>query len=352
MIKQAIKKSAMAQSKRSPGNDGDRRIKQADRFSRLLKILELIQGKGRWNAADLAKQFECSRRTIHRHLDVLELAGVPWFYDKIQKCYRVRTGFLFPAIHLNADELLGLGMASAISSAKGLDAVGGSGPTLAKVMMQSSEEQAKLLSEAQKLVRVLSINLADHGHHQETIRTAQWALLKRRKVSGWYKSPYEASPIRLTIDPYRLCLMKQAWYLIGKAKGDEAPKTYRIMRFQSLRMLDEPAEVPNDFDLEDFFGNAWGVYRGDKSYDVKIRFTKDAAPLVTETVWHRTQQVQSQKDGSAILTFRVDGLSEIVHWVLGWTGRAEVLEPVELRELVAGYLRKGLEMNGVDGEIS
>ena len=38
------------------------------------------------------------------------------------------------------------------------------------------------------------------------------------------------------------------------------------------------------------------------------------------------------KDGRIVLAFEIDGLDEIVWWVLGWSGRAKVLAPTELRE--------------------
>jgi len=58
-------------------SDRDRRIRQADRFARVLRLLQLIQGRGRWNIPDLATKQECSGRSVHRDLQVLELAGVP-----------------------------------------------------------------------------------------------------------------------------------------------------------------------------------------------------------------------------------------------------------------------------------
>jgi WYL domain len=120
-------------------------------------------------------------------------------------------------------------------------------------------------------------------------------------------------------------------------------------RFKSLRSLDQPAMVPNEFDLKSYFSNAWGAHRGDQSDDVEILFTPDTADLVTETTWHPTQKLHRHRDEKT-LRFRVDGLNEIVHWVLGWSGRARVLQPIELRELVVEYLRKALRLNGADGE--
>lgn len=85
-------------------------------------------------------------------------------------------------------------------------------------------------------------------------------------------------------------------------------------------MLEAPAEVPANFDLQTYFGNAWAVYRGDRTYNVELYFTREAAPLVTETIWHATQKVQPQPDGGVVLSFEVNGLNEILHWVLGWGG--------------------------------
>ncbi len=43
-----------------------------------------------------------------------------------------------------------------------------------------------------------------------------------------------------------------------------------------------------------------------------MEFTRDAASLVTETNWHKTEQAKRLPDGRAIVSFRVDGLDEIV----------------------------------------
>jgi predicted DNA-binding transcriptional regulator YafY len=110
-------------------------------------------------------------------------------------------------------------------------------------------------------------------------------------------------------------------------------------------MLDAPARVPEEFDLKAYFGNAWAVYRGDKSYEVEIRFTPEAGRVVTETVWHHTQKLKSQADGSVTLTFQVDGLEEICNWILSWAGRCIVLRPTELRELLVEKLRLALKMH-------
>ncbi len=77
----------------SPRSDAQRRTRQADRMACILMVLERIQGRGRYDAAALAAELECSERTVHRYLNVLEVAGVPYWYDRHEKCYRVRPDF-------------------------------------------------------------------------------------------------------------------------------------------------------------------------------------------------------------------------------------------------------------------
>jgi predicted DNA-binding transcriptional regulator YafY len=188
------------------------------------------------------------------------------------------------------------------------------------------------------------------GRRHEIVRTVQWALIQHRRLTGDYASPYEPTPKRVDLHPYRLCLVQRAWYLIARPTEAEHPRTYRIARFKTLRPLGSIAEVPDDFDLKAYSGDAWGVYRGDESYDVEVRFTRESAPLVAETIWHPTQAIERRKDGGVTLRFRVDGLNEIVHWILGWSGRATVVQPPELRGMVLDHLRAATALNGDEHE--
>ncbi len=63
-----------------------------------MQVLHLISGRGRWDAAALAEELECSTRTIHRLLQTLSMAGVPWFFDEKIRAYRIRPGYKFPLL--------------------------------------------------------------------------------------------------------------------------------------------------------------------------------------------------------------------------------------------------------------
>ena len=78
--------------------DAERRVRQCERFARLIRITRLLLGHGRWGPDDLAKEIACSPRTIYRDIQTLSMAGIPIHFDKSCQAYRVPEGFRFPGI--------------------------------------------------------------------------------------------------------------------------------------------------------------------------------------------------------------------------------------------------------------
>jgi predicted DNA-binding transcriptional regulator YafY len=78
--------------------DADRRSRQCAKFARLIRIARLVTGNGRWGPEDLARELECSIRTVYRDVEVLTVAGIPIFFDKSIQAYRVTEGFRFSSL--------------------------------------------------------------------------------------------------------------------------------------------------------------------------------------------------------------------------------------------------------------
>jgi hypothetical protein len=76
--------------------DAQRRVRQSDRLARVLRLLQLIQSHGQWNAETIAKELEVSERTVYRDLQTLTAAGIPWYFDDYAQSYRIREGYRGP----------------------------------------------------------------------------------------------------------------------------------------------------------------------------------------------------------------------------------------------------------------
>lgn len=325
--------------------ESERRLRHNFRLARLLRFLELVGGRGRWNPKTLMAELEVSERTVHRLRETLELAGVPITFRKDENAYRLGADYRFPVLHLTDEAAFGQATATAVSESPALKLPTGSKTATRKLAQTGSAPTRRILDEATRLTELLDLKLADHPRQRDLIASAQRALVDGKRLVGLYRSPHEAGPETLDLHPYRLALVKQAWYLIARPEDRDEPRTYRLVRFQSLQATTNPAVVPDDFDLRTYFGDAWGVYRGDRRYDVELRFTSDAAGPVTEHTWHHTQAVRRHADGEVTLSFTVDGLNEIVRWVVGWAGRVRVVKPDQLRILVVEQHRQALSRN-------
>jgi len=86
--------------------DSERRLRQHAKLARLLRLLGLLQGHRRLNVRDIAEELQVHERTVHRDLEVLELVGVPWVFDKERKSYRILEHWHNLSIPLTHDDLL------------------------------------------------------------------------------------------------------------------------------------------------------------------------------------------------------------------------------------------------------
>lgn len=163
-------------------------------MARVLGVLSLIQSRGRWNAKVIADELGVSERTVYRDLEVLEFAGVPWYFDEAEFCYRLRSDIRFLMLALTDEEAWAEVIATALSKAPSLTPGAGATPTTRKLAATSKPATQQLLADAAKLVEVFSLQLADHSRHQEAIKTVQVALLNTKRISGVYESPHESVP--------------------------------------------------------------------------------------------------------------------------------------------------------------
>jgi predicted DNA-binding transcriptional regulator YafY len=67
---------------------------------------------------------------------------------------------------------------------------------------------------------------------------------------------------------------------------------------------------------------------------------------VREEIWHPSQVIVDQPDGSLIWSVEIAGTLELVAWIRGWGHEVEVLEPAALRADIAASLRKAAERYG------
>jgi len=173
------------------------------------------------------------------------------------------------------------------------------------------------------------------------------AISQRRSVRIVYQSPAENEQITTRLSPYRLLFSRRSWYVIGRSSVHRGTRTFNVGRIRKLEGTEESYQIPRGFSVDRYFRNAWHLIP-EKGPDrqVVIRFSKKVAQNVAEVVWHKTQRLQRNPDGTLDFHVTVSGLGEISWWVLGYGDQAEVLQPPELRSIVAGHAARLIQRYG------
>lgn len=307
------------------------------RLARLLKLIALLRGPTAWNARSLSDHFRTSRRNVHRDILVLKMAGVPVYRDAEfgeGGSYRIDRGWFFPHVGLTDQECLDMAVMARVAENKSIPLLGSMCEVRDKLMGTLPMKQQDLIRDASELFDALSLGLADHGHCSQFMVALQKALLTGKQVTGVYRSPHVKKAKRIELQPRRVFLARQSWYVAAVDNDDHKTKLYRLARFKDLKVTDRPVTISQAWSLREFLGNAWTVMKGRRDYYVEIAFDADSAELVSEVRWHHSQELSPSKNGGVIFRATVSGLEEIKFWVLGWGPRATVLKPPELAEEV------------------
>lgn len=315
-------------------------MKPRERIGRLLKLITLLQSGRRLLADDLAAEIRTSRRTLFRDLDLLKQVGIPVKYDAATHAYQIEQSFFLPPVNLTLAETLGL-MILAHKQARAAQVPRPDAAATAMMKIESTlpRDIQEYCGSALAAVAYRPAPTTDTSQLGRTLDRIWQGAYAHEKVQITYDSFYEGKYIELVLRPYRLSFISRAWYVIGFSELHGEVRTFKLDRVVLAIPTGQPFEPDPDFDLGRYFGNAWQMIRGDREYDVRVRFTPKVAGNVEEVLWHPTQQVQRQDDGSLVFEAKVDGLREIVWWVLGYGKEAVVETPDELREMVAEHVR-------------
>ena len=142
------------------------------------------------------------------------------------------------------------------------------------------------------------------------------------------------------IEPYGLLLGTRRYLVAKEAGGDGKFRHFRLDRLRTAQL--EPTWFLRDphFNLEDHAARAFGSFHAEPEYgQVAWRFAPSTSAVAREFVFHPQQELTEEPDGSLTVRFNASGWLEMAWHLYQWGNRVEVLEPEELRTLVAQHQR-------------
>jgi predicted DNA-binding transcriptional regulator YafY len=315
------------------------------RIQRLIQLIGLLQvGRGH-NTDSLAQACGVSRRTIFRDLDLLRISGVPLLFDEKQERYRIPGACLLPPTNFTPEEALSLlVLCHELGDDSGLPFLG---PARTAAVKLESSLPSRLREQLRNVTAALHIHpppsnplIGCKPVYEQLLDSAA----SRRNVRIRYGSLKDDKEIVTRLSPYGLFFSRRSWYVVGRSSLHRAKRTFNIGRILQLELLSDHFQIPRGFSIERYLGNAWHMIpEKGRDREVVVRFSRLVAHNVAEVNWHKTQRVVFQDDGSADFHVTVSGLNEISWWILGYGDQAEVVQPPELRQLIAERAKRMVE---------
>jgi len=325
------------------------RIVKHGKVSRLMQVLTILQaGKG-CTIQDLSRIFGTSRRTIFRDLKELQAIGVPYHYDPRTGHYAINPEYFFPPADLNHREALGLLLlACTVSDQMQMPFKRSALLAALKIENNLSKKVREYCSVALRKISGGSDGQAwtrQNTRFDRIFALLYEAITRKCQVDICYDSLFGDGYVNIELCPYHLLYKNGTWHVLGTSGPDRNIRPFELGRIKEIKATQKCFLGDEHFNVSEYLGRAWSVAPEGRIYDVRLRFLPNVARAVAEVKWHSTQKVLFEDDGSAVVEFRVDGLSEITWWVLSYGDQVQVLAPRALRTRVLDVARNMLKLN-------
>ncbi|MEM9160195.1 MAG: YafY family protein [Verrucomicrobiota bacterium] len=304
-------------------------------IERMLRIHNELKASSYPNCSTMAREMEVSAKTISRDIDFMrDRMLMPIEYDAaLHGYYYTKEVQSLPTIDISEGELLALSIArKSLDHYKGTPFERPLQNALNKISANLPATITANLSDLSETISFKQSHLSNFDEH--TLQTITKAVLDRKTVEFQYKKSGYTERESRRVNPYHLTNFHGKWYLLAHDHKRNAIRTFLLARASQPEIIDQSFSIPDDFTVDDYLWNGFGIWSKEGDMEVKISFEGPLAEHISENTWHPTQDVTRLPDGRIEVVFHLDALEEIANWTLNWGANAKVLSPRKLIELV------------------
>ena len=304
---------------------------RASTIARLSLIEHLLHQAGTpgMTLEKLAGLCDVSKRAIQRDLKLIELEDIFPLWHERGRCGIVQKRYL-PPIHFEPSQALNIFMAARLMASYAHR----DDPDIRAIFTKlNCVMQPPLKDQINQTITWMK-TLPQNQKVVSTLNQLASAWTSGLRVVIRYQSAEATTPAFRTVDPYFIqpAVPGHSAYVIGYCHERDDVRTFKIERISSVQITDVSFTIKDDFIADKYLSSAWGVMVGEEIFQVKMRVSKEMVRFMKEIVWHPSQQIMVQKDGSALMTVDVSHTAELMTWIMGWGSGLEVLEPESLRK--------------------
>lgn len=286
------------------------------KIDRLIGILSILLQQEQVTAPYLAERFEVSRRTINRDIEDLCKAGIPVVTRQgVNGGISIMEGHKIDRTLLTSSDLQAI-----FAGLRSLDSVSGTN-RYGQLMEKLSVGASNVMAGDQHIL--IDLSSWYKGSLTPKIEMLHNAIERQELLVFTYFSPKGES--EREIEPYHLIFQWSSWYVWGWCRCQKDFRLFKLNRMTELRYMGEKfekREVPlPDLSTEKVFPH---------KFQVKAVFTPECKWRLIEE--YGKDCYEEQSDGRLLFSFGFTERENLVSWILTFGDKAELLEPVFLRE--------------------
>jgi predicted DNA-binding transcriptional regulator YafY len=323
--------------------------------TRVLAVLELLQGHGRISGADMARRLQVDGRTLRRYIVMLEQIGIPITTERGRHGgYALMPGFKLPPMMFTDDEALALSLGLLAARSLGLGqaeaapAVASAQAKLARVMPDGLKQRVDAIDDSVRL---------DIGSRRQpglaggaVVDNAALAALTvaakaRRRVHLRYLAGPEAGAAasERDFDTYGVVWFGGCWYAVGWCCLRRDLRTFRLDRIEQVLPVARGFTRPDDFDALQHLRLSVAAMPRRFSARVLLKTDVDTARRALMDTIGLFEQVEQ----GVLLHNQSDDLAWFARQLAGLPFAFEVIEPPALRGELATLARRLLQTAGI-----
>lgn len=328
-------------SRRTGGKTGMRHEKAENLLTLAVQMQSQRLGV---SLAEIEATFGVGRRTAMRMKDAVMRAfpaAEEVQNDERIKRWRIPQGTLDKLADLSADEFAALEMAKRLLDRDNRESeagiIGDLALKLRAVMHNKTLTRIDPDLEAMLLGEGLALRPGPRPRIGITVvEDLRNAIKAGLKVDIAYRNRRNRALNTRRVHPYGF-LHGHRNYLVAFHENPKANKValFSLPDIETVTLTTESFSVDPAFSLSDFASRSFGVFQEEPS-KVELEFSRESADNAREWLFHPTQEMEGQPDGSLVVRFTAGGLIEMAWHLQVWGKHVKVLSPPELAKLVNG----------------
>ncbi|RKY83499.1 hypothetical protein DRQ09_09970 [candidate division KSB1 bacterium] len=321
-----------------------------DSVYRAIKIIQLFSFGRKQTINDIYEKFErnVKKRTLQRDLIRISDAGIPLVSEKGKRnenIWSIDPAFyrFFPtSISLN-EYIVANFMKRAIPVFKNTPVEKDYLNLLDKMEQLLSSDLIETVDSSENLIEevfdTLEFGYYDYSQEYGKIQIIIDSILNRKILEITYKSLRSKALKTYRLEPYKILNYRGALYLVAFRREQKEFNHFALQRIYELKTINGTFVRDQKYNERQYVKDRFGL-SAVKAEKVILHIDKDIVPHIKGRVWHRSQKVIMNPDGSMKLQMKVTMSDELTGWILQWRGYITVIKPEKLKDEIKKITEK------------